>query len=150
MGIHDLEGVPDEGISNKRYRTYPHTEWEDTLNEWFDGFQDKFPEEIKCDFIEVSPRITRAHAKAFYKDHGRHTFIRFSKDYLDRAEEKRIKMTLLHEMVHLYTYQHDRYEVNDSSHVFKWLCGRVGAPINQIPVKSNGVWGEMMEPMLED
>jgi len=150
MGIHDLTGVPDKNNgANHPYRTYPHSKWEDKLNEWFDDLEQKFPEEIKCDFIEVSSRIKRANAKAFYRDGGKYTFLRFSQSYLECEQDDRIKMTLLHEMVHLYTYQHDKYQISDSSAAFKWLCGRVGAPINQVSTDGD-TWNEIMQPMIED
>lgn len=149
MGLKDLEGIENgSAATTNPYRAYPHTDWEDTLNEWFTELEQRFPEPIQCDFIEVSTRIKKYNAKAYYRQHPTSQYIRFSEKYLNSSTDERIRMTLLHEMVHLYTYQNGFNRVSDGSHIFKWLCGAVGAPINQVWVKSDK-WKDLADPFIE-
>lgn len=150
MGLQDV--VEEQGgvVSDNPYRTYPKHEYEDILWEWFDELEDRFPCDIECDFIEVSPNITSYHAKAFYRRGPRSVFIRFSKNYIERSSDEKIKLTLLHEMVHLYTYQKGfNGDVRDHSPIFKWLCGQVGTTINSVPTRSSE-WERLAEPFIDD
>lgn len=118
------------------HRHYPYHEFEDKAWEWFNEYEKRFPTDVECDFIEVSTKMTSHHAKAYYRDGGKHQFIRFSKSYVERANDWKLSRTLLHEMVHLYCYTHGHKDVSDGSHIFKWLCGAVGAPINPVRYES--------------
>jgi len=136
-GLDDL--LTDEiggTVENHPYRTYPYNEFEDTAWEWFEKFEDRFPCEIQCDFIEVSPNIESARAKACYRDGGEYQFIRFAKWYVVHSDDWALSRTLMHEMMHLYCYQRGHHNISDSSPIFKWLCGAVGCHINEVDVTS--------------
>jgi predicted SprT family Zn-dependent metalloprotease len=139
---------PDIDTKHHRKRAYnPHHKEED-LWEMFEELQEKFPEEIKCDFIEVSGKMKNYNAKA-YDDYGTQ-YLRFAKWFVESSSDERIKETMLHEMVHLYTYQKGYAgEVSDGSHIFKWLCGAVGAKINQVHM-SERKWKDMAEPFRKE
>lgn len=119
------------------YRTYPYHEFEDTAWEWFDILEKKFPCDIQCDFIEVSPQMNSSvRAKASYRDGGKYQFIRYAKYYVQTGDDWELRRTLLHEMVHLYCYQRGHTDISDGSPIFKWLCGAVGCHINEVSVES--------------
>lgn len=143
--------LDEHGATNTSHphRNYPYNDFEDDSWEWFDELEERFPEEIKCDFIEVSPNITKYNARAYYRENGRYTYIRFSKHYVENYTDKELKETLLHEMVHLYTYQKGYFNISDGSHLFKWLCGSVGAKINQVG-KHEEKWRDLARPLVED
>lgn len=150
MSLEDV--IEDEGgvVTDNPYRTYPKHEFEDTLWKWFHRFEDEFPCEIKCDFIEISPNITRYNAKAFYRYNPKSEYIRFSKNYIEKYNNQYLRRTLLHEMVHLYTYQKGfEGDVHDHSPIFKWLCGQVGTSINEVSYRSDE-WKKLAEPFLND
>lgn len=136
-------------VSHHKYRAYSKHEKEEQLWEWFEEFEGKFPVELTCDFIEVSTRMSSYHAKAYYRDGGEHQYIRFSKQYIERASDRQLRQTLLHEMVHLYTYEMGFEDINDQQVIFKWLCGRVGCKVNAIDTESP-VWINLAEPMIEE
>jgi len=142
--------IEEEGgvATGNPYRTYPKLEFEDTLWKWFNQFEDAFPCEVRCDFIEISPNISSYRAKAFWRQDPNSQFIRVSEEYIERADNRTIKRTMLHEMVHLYTFQKGfEHEITDSSPMFKWLCGQVGTHINSVNTMSMK-WQELAEPFL--
>lgn len=143
-----MENVVGGTIENHPYRTFPYNEFEDTAWEWFEEFNHKFPVDIECDFIAVSTRMENYNARAYYRDSGKYQFIRFSSVYIETADRWELRRTLLHEMVHLYTYQQGHHDVSDSSVIFKWLCGAVGAEVNQIHNESPE-WIDLAEPFIE-
>lgn len=150
MGVEDLipERIPDKGAQFKTYGYHPK---EDVLYDWADELQERFPEEVRIDFIEVSPEIESYRAKAYWRPRGGelYQFIRFAQFYVEDAPDWRIYRTLLHEMVHLYTYQKGYSEdVGDTTPIFTWLCGRVGTHINRYPDNME-MWQELAEPFLE-
>jgi len=142
----EIGGVPE----NHPCRTYPYHEFEDKAWNWFEELNNKFPVDIKCDFIEVSPNMNSSwRAKACYRNNGQHQFIRFAKYYVESSEDWTLKRTLLHEMVHLYTYQQGHRDIGDGSIIFKWLCGAVGCEVNQIN-NTSPEWIDLAEPFIED
>jgi len=148
-GLNDLLEEHGGITQENQYRYYPYHEFEDTLWEWFEELENRFPIELRCSFIEISTRMSRIYAKAYYRDHGETIFIRFSKSYIEENPDWRIRQTLLHEMVHLYTYQIGFHEeISDGSVIFKWLCGQVGANVNQVRQNSQK-WKELAEPFLD-
>jgi len=166
MALGDLENVePSNRSKNKtatdsnidspnnsiqhRYRSYKPHEKDKLLYELFDELEERFPEEVRCDFIEVSTRMDRCRAKAYYRDGGTHLFIRFSDWYVEKESRKELKDTMLHEMVHLWCFQKGFKKVSDGSPMFKWLCGQVGTKINQVP-KSSHKWEILAEPFVEE
>lgn len=149
MGLSSL--LDEETGETKRHpdRAYSPHPIEDELWDVFREYEERFPEEIECDFIEVSPKMTKHQAKAYYDHQKGIRYIRVSKDYLEKTDHHRLRDTMLHEMVHLYTYQKGYAgDTSDGSHMFKWLCGAVGAPINQVREHSDE-WQDMAEPFLD-
>lgn len=147
-----LEQLDDVQLNSQSGRAYPDHPEDETHYEWFDEFQDRFPEEIECDFIEVSTGIEKYNAKS-YKEHEdshreRDQYIRIAEHFLDSPTWRR-RQTLLHEMVHLYCYQNDHIDVSDGSHIFKWLCGQVGCVINQVNTNSER-WEDLAEPFIDE
>lgn len=137
-------------VSDNPYRTYGKHEYEDILWEWFHDLEERFPCEIECDFIEVSPNINSFNAKAYKRNSPRSVFIRFSSGTIERYSDEKLKRVLLHEMVHLYTYQKGYAgSIGDGSPMFKWICGQVGTRINQVSDKSRK-WERLADPFLED
>lgn len=136
-------------VTGNPYRTYPKHEYEDKLWRWFHELEERFPCEIECDFIAVSPQITSYHAKAYWRTNPSSQFIRVAEWFVDSKDDERIKLTLLHEMVHLYTYQKGfARNVTDSSVIFKWLCGQVGTTVNAISTGSSE-WQQLAVPFIE-
>lgn len=147
-GLKDVVDQKGGRTDSTNHRAYPYDEREEKLWEWFDELEERFPEDIECEFIEVSPRLERCHAKAYLKPDGTQ-YIRMADDYLRATRDWKVKRTLLHEMVHLYTYQKGHSDISDGSHLFKWLCGAVGAHINQ--VSENGdQWRDLAEPFAQE
>lgn len=148
-GLDDLLAQEGAAQQENEHRYYPYHEFEDTAWEWFKELEERFPVSIDCEFIEVSTRMSKYTAKTYYREEGAVCFIRFSKYWVENSPEWRLKQTLLHEMVHLYTYQMGWKEISDSSIMFKWLCGQVGATVNQISQHSEK-WEFLAEPFLDE
>ena len=155
MGLQDVEvdhGTGDTGTGQypEAFMTYPNHEIEEQLWEWFEELEERFPQEIRCDFIEVSPELESCDAQAYWRerDGESYQYVRFAEHHID-SPDWRLRQTLIHEMAHLYCYQNGFKELSDSSPTFKWLCGRIGAPINSVQ-GSSGEWLQLMEPMIDD
>lgn len=155
MGLDNLVNEKGGTGSGNRFRAYPYHEFEDQCWEWFNEFQERFPIEIEADFIEISDQITKVNARAYWRirDNEYYQFIRLSEKFINNAQTWRIKQCILHEMVHLYFYQlgyrNDDKKVTDGSTIFKWVCGAVGAKVNQIPVYTQE-WQKCAEPFIDD
>jgi len=132
-----------------RFRTYGQHDREDQLNEWADQLQEHFPEEIRIDFIEVSPEMTKHDAKAYWRkrDGEQFQYMRVAEHFLNKSDD-RIILTLLHEMCHLYLYQKGYTDVTERHVMFTWLLGRVGASVSRISTDSE-MWQDVAEPFLD-
>lgn len=147
MALGDL----DENMSDNKGPEgfWPPHEKDKMLQEMLDDLQDEFPEEIRCDFIEVSRGMERCSAKAYYREGGKSIYIRFADWYVESRDEEKIRKTMLHEMVHLYIYQKGYSSISDGSDMFKWICGQVGAGINQVS-RDTPRWNDLAKPFLEE
>lgn len=141
MSLKDLVKESGGVAESHHYRHYPKHDMEDQLWDWFHELEERFPEEVECDFIEVSPEISSHNALAYHKKDGSQ-FIRIKESLVEHADDWSIKRTLLHEMVHMYCYQKGHHDVSDSSHLFAWLCGAVGCEINQVSALE-GSWEDL-------
>lgn len=149
-GMDELIEAEGGLVEEHHYRAYPKHDYEDKLWRWFNELEERFPCEVECDFIEVSPRMTKYNAKAYWRTDPQSQFIRVAKFYIDEEPDENIRETILHEMVHLYTYQEGfANSVNDASRIFTWICGQVGVKINQVPTRS-AEWRHLAEPFIED
>ena len=148
MGLDQFRET-DTAAGAARFRSFGQHEMEDQLNEWADQFQERFPEEVRIDFIEVSPQMTKCNGKAYSRkrDGERYQYIRIAEGRLSDSEED-LKLTLLHEMVHLYTYQKGYTNITERDPVFTWLLGRVGANVSRVGTYEDK-WKDLAEPMLD-
>lgn len=130
MGLDDISPETTVSESQHKDRAYPPHEYEERLWEWVDGLQDRFPEEVQIDFIEVSDRMTQAQAKGYCKERGTVLYIRIAERVIENEDDEYIKTILLHEMVHLWFYQNSWFDVGDSDPIFNWVLGAVGADLS--------------------
>jgi len=149
MGLGDFtdEHIPDKtGIS--RFSTYNYDEREDLVWDWINEFQDKFPEEVQCDMVEIAPRDVSYHAHAYWRkrDGVDYQYLRVSETAFDDGEWL-ARSVVLHEMCH-YLYQIGMKDVTERSPMFSWLLGRVGAHVSGM--RTEGDQWQEMERFLPD
>jgi len=132
--------------SSNQYRAYDSHEYDDRLNQWEDEFEDRFPVRLNIEFIEVSPNMTKTWGKATYKPDGT-CYIRMSEDFLYNHTDEQIKMTLLHEMCHVYFYRKGYKDTNHNK-FFRWVVGRVKGDLTHTSFK-NQQWKDCIEPFLD-
>lgn len=147
MGLDDFA---EEATTTSEYKQYNLTELDNRLEEIVDNHQDRFPYEIRVDFIEASPELTKHAGKAYYKDDGnkRHQYIRI-KESIARDDDMQTVRIVLHEMVHVYFYQLGLKDISDGDKLFEWVCGRVMADISGVYEESN-TFHQAIKPFLED
>lgn len=150
MGLGNF--IEDNTPSNKdvnRFSTYSYDEREEDIWDWIEEFQDKFPEEVKCDLVEVAPRDVSYHAQAYWRKRGdtHYQYLRVSETAFDDGEWF-ARSVVLHEMCHLYMYQIGMRDVTERSPMFSWLLGRVGAHVSGM--RTEGDQWQEMERFLPD
>lgn len=118
----------NDTAENSYYASHPA---DDKLNEWLDEFEEKFPEPIDVEFVEVSRKMTKSHAKAYWDAESGEKYIRIADFVLEQFDEEHQRRVLIHEMVHVYMYQNG-YNYSDHDDIFTWVLGRVGADISGI------------------
>jgi len=133
--------------SGNKHKAYSSHEYDNKLNKWANEFADRFPINLNIEFIEVSPNMTKTWGKATYKRDGT-AFIRMSEQFLNSHPDREIKMTLLHEMCHVYFY---RMGYKDTNHdkFFRWVVGRVGGDLTYTSFKNNK-WKDCIEPFFDN
>jgi predicted SprT family Zn-dependent metalloprotease len=132
--------------SNSR-EMYSQHDYDEKLELMLENLEKRFPVDLKIDFIEVSPRMTKTRAKAYKRD-GNTYYIRISEEFIHDATDERIELTVLHEMCHVYAYVKGFSEINHNK-FFRWIVGRVGASMTYSSVYSQE-WIELIEPFLDD
>lgn len=142
MGIDDF--ITEKQDRHKVYKTHDKDE---KLEQLIEKFQDRFPVELRIDFVEVSPRMERHSAKA-YKRAGKKYYIRVSEEYLERATDEELKRTIIHEMVHIYLYQRG-YDDHGHGKYFRWILGRVGGSMTRSSIHDTK-WEKCIEPFIEE
>jgi len=148
MGLNDI--VPEEqqqSNAEESYRQYSVHEYEDTLIGWIDELQDRFPEEVQVDFIEVSPEMTSTHGYAYRKPGGIQ-YIRIAEFVTEDYPQWYQKMVVLHEMVHMFMYQRGMDDVSDGDPLFEWVLGTVGADVNGLGPETTEEKYEVMADFL--
>lgn len=142
MGLEDFSTG-----SGSNYEKYGNHEYDSKLGTWADEMQQRFPIDLNIEFVEVSPQMTKTRGMA-YKRNANEYYIRISERFIHNHSDERVKLTLLHEMVHVYFYQqgfsdtkHDKY--------FRWVVGRVGASMTHMTLDDKK-WEECIEPFIED
>lgn len=146
MGLKDLVDESEQ-VSDveSRYRSFSYHPYEEKIEEWVDELQQRFPEEVQVDFVEVSTRMTKTQAKAYFRDEGQ--YLRVSERFVDTEDDEYLKQIVLHEMVHLYFNQIGKPEVSDNNALFNWVLGAVNADMSGT---SPGHWKyEIMEDFME-
>jgi len=142
MGLEDFKATKNQG-----YRRYGSHKYDKKLERWVEEFQHRFPVELDIEFVEVSPNLSKHSAKA-YRREGTIYFIRMSEFYMDNYSDKSCRLTLLHEMVHVYFYQMGYSDTNHDKY-FRWVLGRVGGSIRGVGI-SNPKWQQCVRPFLEE
>lgn len=126
MGFEEfIDGEVPETKARNQYSTYPYDEREELVWEWIDELQDKFPEEVRCELVEIAPCDVKYNAKAYYKENG-DQYMRVSESTFDKPTGI-ARSVVLHEMIHLYMFQSGWKHKREHSPMFKYLCGRLGA-----------------------
>jgi predicted SprT family Zn-dependent metalloprotease len=144
----DLSAWKNEGTNTtSSHKAHGHHEYNSTLEDWVDEMKDRFPVDLDIEFIEVSPRMTSTNAKAYMKPDGT-KYIRVSEDYIYAVPDRRVKMTVLHEMCHIYFYQVGYPDANHDK-FFRWVVGRVGASMTHCDTTGDK-WVNCIEPFLDD
>lgn len=138
------------GSIENRFQQYPSHPDDGRINRMIEELQQLFPEEVRIDFVEVSPRMTKTHAMAYWrKRDGEYTqFMRVGEHYTD-VDDEELRRTVLHEMVHLFCYQNGYTDLSERSVIFTWLLGQLGASLSGIP-ESSQKWKDLAKPFLDD
>lgn len=126
MGLQDLNGMDNHG-QNRAYNKHPE---EEKFQDWLEELDSRFPDEIECAFVEISPRMTKYCAKAYYDREKNENYIRIAEKTVENQPEWYQKLVLLHEMVHIWFEQNGYGDVNDSDAIFNWVLGYVGADVS--------------------
>lgn len=142
MSLDDLF-ADQESEAKRKYKDEDKEKLESIVEE----YQRRFPEELDIDFIETSARMKSMHGKAYYEPGGK-MYIRISEDFMHSVPIDRLKMVVLHEMVHIYLYQKGYKDENHSKY-FRWILGRVGGSFTyeNIPNKK---WNDCIKPFIEN
>jgi hypothetical protein len=151
MGLDDLldDDVTTGEASASQFRRYGSHKADEQLNEWYEEFQERFPERVELDFIEVSPQLENTSARFYKKDREEKQFmyVRISEKTLERDEWWQ-RNVLLNQMVIAYCHQRGYHDISTGSSLFKWLCGRVGCAISQVNIDSME-WQDLAEPLMD-
>jgi len=127
MGLDELVEDGSSGVKNlAQFRRYGSHEEEDRIWNIIEEMQDRFPVEIECDMVEVATQDVNYDAKAYWRvrDGEHYQYMRVKEACL-HGDPTYVRHIILHEMVHLYTFQMGHKDLSDGSPMFKWLCGRV-------------------------
>lgn len=137
-----------ENASNKdKHQVYGSHEYDEKLEEIIEEYQQRFPVELKIEFVEVSSRMEKSYAKAYKREKNKY-YIRVSESFIERACKERIRRTILHEMVHVYFFQKG-YSKHGHSKYFRWVVGQVGGSLTN-STTNNEMWQNCIEPFIEE
>lgn len=129
MGLNDLIDESNQtSEAERQYRSFSYHKYEERVEEWVDELQSEFPEEVQVDFVEISTRMRKSSAKAYWR--GEHQYLRVAEWSVEKYDDEYLKEIVLHEMVHLYFRQIGKGEVDDNSRLFNWVLGQVGADLS--------------------
>jgi predicted SprT family Zn-dependent metalloprotease len=129
-----------------KHKLYGGHEYDEKLEKWVDELDERFPVNLRIKFIEVSPRMNKNRAMA-YRREGKKYYIRVSESFIERSTDRRIKLTVLHEMVHVYFYQTGASEEKHGKY-FRWVLGRVGGSFTRESIHDEK-WQACIEPFIE-
>lgn len=141
MGLDDFNSSSGSG-----YEHYGHHEYNDKLEQWAEDMQERFPIDLNIDFVEVSPQMESKRGMAYRRDYDTY-YIRISENFIKFSSDERIKLTLLHEMVHVYFYQQGYSDVNHNKY-FRWVVGNVEASMTNMDI-TDKKWKDCIEPFME-
>lgn len=125
MGFENFLEEYKDGSDNGGY--YGWHKYNPKLKEWVEELEPKFPGGIDLQYIEVSPQLTRAFAKAYNKP-GETPYIRVAERVFPKYSDEQVKRMVAHEMAHVWMYNRG-YDYSDEDRVFNWVLGRVDADI---------------------
>lgn len=145
MGLGDLipDDVSEESASGSK-RRYGHHEFNETLEEWVEELEERFPYDLNIDFIEVSPQLESNDARIYtdYDEDGRlYHYIRIRDgmwegvDEDDESKYWKARQAILYLMVRAYFNVLGMGDIGPNRDEFKLVCGMVGAATN--PVDQN-------------
>lgn len=141
MGLEDFQS---ENAGS--YQAHPPHEYNSKLRDWADEFEERFPTKLDIDTIEVSPKMTTTRGAAYYEMNG-DTYIRISRNFIESSPDEHIKLVLLHEMAHVYFYNHGYTETNHDKY-FRWVVGRVGANMTYTSMNDKK-WESIIQPFID-
>lgn len=149
MGLSDLID-DDTDAEAQKFRRYGAHEYNDTLEEWVDEFQERFPVEVQVDFIEVSPELSKNAIKTYWKIKNSevHQYIRVAESVLDQPDH-RIRHFVLQAMVQLYCNEQGFQDLSKGTNAYKWVCGAVHANGDLVSEDSQE-FSELILPFLEE
>lgn len=149
MGLGEFTNQGDLTVAEQHFRTYPTHEEEEKFEKMVEELQSRFPEEIRVDFIEISPKMTRTDGYAYFRDRDGVScqYIRIAEKALDYPDYYQ-KMIVAHEMVHIYCNQKGYGDVSDGDRFFEWILGRVCADINGTSYRTEE-WNDLINPFLD-
>jgi len=133
--------------SSDRHKIYGSHEYDEKLEQIIQKHKDKFPIDLKIEFIEVSSAMTKAHATAYSREGNSKHYIRVSEDFIESSSDERIELTIVHEMVHIYFYQQGYLNHNHDKY-FRWVVGRVMGSMTHSTIHEKK-WQECIEPFFE-
>jgi len=147
MGLDDFT---TNATTESLYKSYNLEELDERLEEIVENHQDRFPYEVRVDFIEASPELKSHAGKAYYRNKGDgvHRYIRI-KEWVARQDNMYTVRVVLHEMVHIYFYQLGLTNISDGDKLFEWVCGRVMADISGVR-ENNNSFHQAIKPFLEE
>lgn len=151
MGLEDfVKGNENSKNGANRFSSYSYDEREENVWDIIERFQDRFPEQVRCDMVEIAPYDVIYNGMAYYRsrDGNYYQYMRISESIFEESVAK-VESVVLHEMIHLYLFQNNLREVSDGSPLFKWLCGRVGCVMEPSLPTHSKEW-KVAEQFLED
>ena len=142
MGLEEFETE-----SSDKHNVYQSHEKDEKLEQIIEEYQERFPVELRIQFIEVSPKMEKKNAMA-YKRAGKKYYIRVSESFIQRSTEEQLRRTVLHEMCHVYLYQQG---LSDHGHgkYFRWVVGRVGASMTHSTIH-DVKWEKCIQPFIDE
>lgn len=149
MGLDDL--IPEETDSgSNQLRKYGSHEADEKLENWIDEFQSRFPTDVRIDFIEVSPELTKSIARWYVKprDGEEVRYVRVSEKLID-MEEWYQRQVILSVMSEMWMNQMGAKEMEAGHAIKKWVKGQVGCIINAVDVESEE-WRILAEPFIDE
>ena len=128
MGLTDFQTSPNS-IAGRRY---PDHQYQDEIESWMEELKKDLPDEVDVEFIEVSTDMPKSLARAYKKKRGDQItyYIRVSDRAFKGNTDNHIKSVILHELVHIWFWEHVDKKITERSVEFTYVLGAVGAQVS--------------------